>query len=101
MYKKKSLVDGLFTSDELQRYSKKFLCGLYRMSHGNISNSENSTEIYFKNVRPEAYERPSLGFEAARQIVLHLLQEGFITQDAPFYVRLTESGLEKCKKNCY
>jgi len=71
------------------------------MSHGNISNSENSTEIYFKNVRPEAYERPSLGFEAARQIVLHLLQQGFIAQDAPFYVRLTERGLEKCKKNCY
>ena len=86
---------GLFTNDELQRYSKKFLCSLYRRSHGNLNNSESSNEIFFKNVRPEAYERPSLGFEAARLIVLYLLQ------DTPYYVRLTESGLEKCKKECH
>jgi hypothetical protein len=94
-------MEGLFTYDELQRYSKKFLCSLFRRSHGNLNNSESSNEIFFKNVRPEAYERPSLGFEAARQIVLHLLQEGFISQDTPYYVRLTESGLEKCKEECY
>jgi hypothetical protein len=29
------------------------------------------------------------------------LQEGFVSQDTPYYVRLTESGLEKCKKECY
>ena len=57
---------GLFTYDELQRYSKKFLCSLYRRSHGNLNNSESSNEIFFKNVRPEAYERPSLGFEARK-----------------------------------
>ena len=94
-------MEGLFTYDELQRFSKKFLCSLYRKSHGYLSDSESSNEIFFKNVRAEAYERPSLGFEAARQIVIYLLQEGFISQVTPYYVRLTESGLEKCKEECY
>jgi hypothetical protein len=93
-------VDRLFTKDELQRYSKKFLCGLYRKSHGNLNYSEYSIEIFFKNVSAEAYERPSLGYEATRQIVLYLVQEGLIEQDTPHNVRLTASGLEKCKKDC-
>ena len=46
----------MFTSEELQRYSKKFLCGMYMMAHGNVNNSIKALDVFFENVSPAAYE---------------------------------------------
>jgi hypothetical protein len=91
---------GVFTSDELQRYSKKFLCGLYRMAHGNLNNSVRGFDIFFKNVSPEAYERPSFGYQATNELVLDLERKGFIERETAEYIRLTQQGLDKCKEDC-
>jgi hypothetical protein len=93
-------MQGIFTSDELQRYSKKFLCGLYRMSHGNLYNSVRGLDIFFKNVSPEAYERPSFGYQAVNELVLDLVRKGFIERETAEYIRLTQQGLDKCKEDC-
>jgi hypothetical protein len=93
-------MQGVFTSDELQRYSRKFLCGLYKMAHGNLNNSVRGFDIFFKNVSPEAYERPSLGYQAANEIVLDLVRKGFIERETAEYIRLTQQGLDKCKEDC-
>ncbi|CAN5509529.1 hypothetical protein BH18THE2_BH18THE2_27330 [soil metagenome] len=94
-------MQGTFTYAELQKYSKKFLCGLYRMTHGNLDNSVKSIDVFFKNISAEAYERPSYGLNAANEIVLHLMQERFVERDTQEDIRLTLKGLEKCKKDCY
>jgi hypothetical protein len=93
-------MQGIFTSDELQRYSKKFLCGLYRMAHGNLNNSVRGLDIFFKNVSPEAYERPSFGYQAVNELVLDLVRKGFIERETAEYIRLTQQGLDKCKEDC-
>jgi hypothetical protein len=93
-------MQGIFTSDELQRYSKKFLCGLYRMAHGNLNNSVRGLDIFFKNVSPEAYERPSFGYQAVNELVLDLVRKGFIERETAEYIRLTQKGLDKCKEDC-
>jgi predicted transcriptional regulator len=71
------------------------------MTHGNLNNSVRSIDVFFKNVSAEAYERPSLGLQAANEIVLYLIQEGLVERDTPQDVKLTLKGLEKCKNNCY
>jgi hypothetical protein len=93
-------MQGVFTSDELQRYSKKFLCGLYRMAHGNLNNSIRGFDIFFKNISPEAYERPSFGYQAINELVLDLERKGFIERETAGYIRLTQQGLDKCKEDC-
>ena len=93
-------MQGVFTSDELQRYSKKFLCGLYRMVHGNLNNSVRGIDIFFKNVSPEAYERPSFGYQATNELVLDLERKGFIERETAEYIKLTQRGLNKCKEDC-
>jgi hypothetical protein len=93
-------MQGVFTSDELQRYSKKFLCGLYKMAHGNLNNSVRGFDIFFKNVSPEAYERPSFGYQAVNELVLDLVRKGFIERETAEYIRLTQQGLDKCKEDC-
>ncbi len=93
-------MQGVFTSDELQRYSKRFLCGLYRMALGNLNNSVRSFDIFFKNVSPEAYERPSFGYQATNELVLDLVRKGFIERETAEYIRLTQQGLDKCKEDC-
>ena len=94
-------LQGIFTSEELQRYSKKFLCGLYVIVHGNLSNSMKAFDVYFKNVSPEAYERPSLGYQATNEIVQNLIQKGFIERDTLTDIKLTQKGLDKCKEDCH
>jgi glucose-6-phosphate 1-dehydrogenase len=94
-------MQGTFTNAELLRYSKKFLCGLYIMTHGNMNNSVRSIDVFFKNVSAEAYERPSLGVQAANEIVLNLIQERLVERDTPQDIKLTLKGLEKCKNDCY
>ena len=94
-------MQGTFTNAELQRYSKKFLCGLYIMAHGNLNNSVRSIDVFFKNVSAEAYERPSLGVQGANEIILYLIQEKLVERDTPQDVKLTLKGLEKCKNDCY
>jgi hypothetical protein len=91
---------GVFTSDELQRYSKKFLCGLYRMAHGNLNNSVRGLDIFFKNVSPEAFERPSFGYQATNELVLDLVRKGLIERETAEYIRLTQKGIDKCKEDC-
>jgi hypothetical protein len=93
-------MQGVFTSDELQRYSKKFLCGLYRMAHGNLNNSVRGLDIFFKNVSPEAYERPSFGYQATNELVSDLVRKGLIVRETAEYIRLTQQGIDKCKEDC-
>ncbi|MFZ0698145.1 MAG: hypothetical protein WAM88_13500 [Nitrososphaeraceae archaeon] len=71
------------------------------MTHGNLNNSVRSIDVFFKNVSAEAYERPSLGLQAANEIVLYLIQERLVERDTPQDVKLTLKGLEKCKNDCY
>ena len=71
------------------------------MTHGNMNNSVRSIDVFFKNVSAEAYERPSLGLQAANEIVLYLVQERLVERDTPQDVKLTLKGLEKCKNDCY
>jgi hypothetical protein len=94
-------LQGIFTREELQRYSKKFLCGLYIMSHGNLNNSVKAFDVFFKNVSPEAYERPSFGYQATNEIVQNLVQNELIERDGIEFVKLTQKGLDKCKEDCY
>jgi hypothetical protein len=93
-------LQGIFTSEELQRYSKKFLCALYIMAHGNVNNSVKAFDVFFKNVSSAAYERPSFGYQATNQIVQHLIQKGFIERDILESIKLTQKGLDKCKEEC-
>jgi hypothetical protein len=93
-------MQGMFTSEELQRYSKKFLCGLYIMAHGNVNNSVKAFDVFFKNVSPAAHERPSFGYQATNEIVQHLVQKGFIERDILESIKLTQKGLDKCKEDC-
>jgi hypothetical protein len=93
-------LQGVFTSEELQRYSERFLCGLYIMAHRSLNNSMKAFDIFFKNVSPEAYERPSLGYQATNEIVQNLVQKGFIERDTQEYIRLMQKGLDKCNKDC-
>jgi hypothetical protein len=90
----------IFTREELQRYSKKFLCGLYIMAYGDVNNSVRAFEVFFKNVSPEAYERPSLGYQATNEIVQNLVQNGYIERDTIELIKLTPKGLNKCKEDC-
>jgi predicted transcriptional regulator len=71
------------------------------MTHGNLNNSVRSIDVFFKNVSAEAYERPSLGVQAANEIVLNLIQERLVERDTPQDIKLTLKGLEKCKNDCY
>src|ERR687891_2657368 len=91
-------MQGIFTSEELQRYSKKFLCGLYRMAYGNLNNSVKGFDVFFKSVSPEAYERPSFGYQATNEIVQNLVQKEFIERETLKYIKLTQKGLDNVKK---
>jgi hypothetical protein len=93
-------LQGIYTYEELERYSKKFLCGMYKMAHGNINNSTKAFDVFFENVSPGAYERPSYGYQATNEIVQALIRKGFIERDIPEYIRLTQKGLDKCKEDC-
>jgi hypothetical protein len=66
-----------------------------------LNNSVRSIDVFFKNVSAEAYERPSLGVQAANEIILYLIQENLVERDTPQDVKLTLKGLEKCKNDCY
>ena len=50
------------------------------MAHGNTNNSVGAFDFYFKNVSAEAYERPSLGYQATNEIVQNLIQDGFTVE---------------------
>jgi hypothetical protein len=91
----------IFTSEELQRFSKKFLCGLYTMAQGNMNNSVRAFDVFFKNVSPEAYERPSFGYQAANEIVRKLIQDGFVERDTVELIKLTEKGVHRCREECH
>jgi hypothetical protein len=70
------------------------------MVHGNLNNSMKAFDVFFKNVSPEAYERPSLGYQATNEIVQNLLQKGFIERDTLESIKLTQQGLDRCKEDC-
>jgi hypothetical protein len=71
------------------------------MTHGNLDNSVKAIEVFFKNVSPEAYERPSYGYQATNEIVQHLIQKRFIERDTLEDIKLTREGLDNCKEDCY
>ena len=71
------------------------------MAHGNMNNSVRAFEVFFKNVSPEAYERPSFGYQATNEIVQNLIQDGFIERDTIELIKLTDKGLDKCREYCH
>ena len=74
---------------------------MYLMAHGNLDNRVKAIEVFFKNVSPEAYERPLYGYQATNEIVQHLIQKGFIERDTLEDIKLTREGLDNCKEDCY
>jgi hypothetical protein len=92
---------GLFTAEELERYVAKFLCGLYVQTGGNIDHSVNSIDVFFRTISTGAYERPLYGYEATQAILRELKDRGLVqTWNLDQEVRLTSSGLNKCRKIC-
>ena len=70
------------------------------MANGEVNNSIRAFEVFFKNVSPEAYERPSLGYQATNEIVQNLVQNGYIERYTIELIKLTQKGLDKCKEDC-
>ena len=70
------------------------------MANGEVNNSVRAFEVFFKNVSPEAYERPSLGYQATNEIVQSLMQNGYIERYTIELIKLTQKGLDKCKEDC-
>ena len=68
----------ILTKEELQRYSKKFLCGLYKMTHSDVNKRVKGIDIFFKHVSSVAYERPRVGFQPTNMIIQELIQKDFI-----------------------
>jgi hypothetical protein len=93
-------MSSLLTHDELERYSMKFICFLYETTSGDLNKSHKAIDIFFHAVSTGAYERPSYGFQAVNEIVSKLKVEGLIEIISANDVRLTSSGLEKCRKDC-
>lgn len=93
-------MSSLFTGDELERYSMKFICFLYETTSGDLNKSHKAIDIFFQAVSTGAYERPSYGFQAVNEIIRKLKAEGLIEVISANEVRLTSSGLEKCRKDC-
>ncbi len=84
----------------MERYSLNFLCGLYKTTFGNLNETANGVDIYFKSVSQAAYERPALGFKATNEIIEELVRNGLIVALSTDAIRLTSRGLEKCRKDC-
>ena len=70
------------------------------MANGEVNNSVRAFEVFFKNVSPEAYERPSLGYQATNEIVQNLVQNGYIERYTIELIKLTQKGVDKCKEDC-
>ncbi len=66
-----------------------------------MNNSMRAFDVFFKNVSPEAYERPSFGYQATNEIVQNLIQEGFIERDTVELIKLTYKALDKCREDCH
>jgi hypothetical protein len=71
------------------------------MSHGDLNNGVRAFDVFFKNVSPEAYERPSFGYQATNEIVQNLVQKGYVERDTIQLIKLTQKGLDKCKEDCH
>lgn len=93
-------MQGIFTREELENYSLKFLCGLYKTTVGNLNQTANGVDIFFKTVSNGAYERPAFGFEATNEIVMELVRKGLIEARNIEEIRLSSKGLVKCRDNC-
>lgn len=93
-------MQGVFTQEELERFSLKFLCGLYKITVGNLDQTAKGVDIFFKSVSSGAYERPSFGFEATNEIVAELVRKGLIEARGIGEIRLTSKGLGKCRQDC-
>lgn len=93
-------MQGVFTQEELERYSLKFLCGLYKTTVGNLDQTAKGVDIFFKSVSAGAYERPSFGLEATNEIVTELVRNGLIEARNIEEIRLTSKGLDKCRESC-
>jgi hypothetical protein len=93
-------MQGIFTEEEMENYSLKFLCGLYETTAGNLNQTAKGVDIFFKSVSTGAYERPSYGVEATREIVMELLRKGLIEARTIGEIRLSSKGLDKCRDNC-
>ena len=70
------------------------------MAHGNVNYSIKAFDVFFENVSPAAYERPSYGYQATNEIVQDLIQKGYIRRNTLEYISLTQEGLDKYKEDC-
>jgi hypothetical protein len=70
------------------------------MAHGNVNNSVEAFNVFFKNISAAAYERPSYGYQATNEIVQELIKKGLVERDTLQYIRLTQRGLDRCKEDC-
>ena len=70
------------------------------LAHSDLNNSVKAFDVFFKDVSPEAYERPSLGYQATNEIVQNLVQNGYIERYTIELIKLTQKGLDKCKEDC-
>jgi hypothetical protein len=93
-------MQGIFTREELENYSLKFLCGLYETTGGNLNQTTKGVDIFSKTVSSAAYERPAYGFEATSEIVFELVQKGLIGARNIGEIKLSSKGLDKCRDSC-
>ena len=94
-------MSGIMTKNELQRFSAKFLCQLFKKTGGNLDMSLGSAELVFESVTVGAFERPSLAASIGNHISHHLLKQGLIQKGyLADEVRLTREGLQKCIETC-
>lgn len=59
------------------------------MANGDMNNSIRAFEVFFKNISPEAYERPSFGYQATNEIVQNLVQNGYVERHTIELIKLT------------
>jgi len=94
-------MSGIMTKEELQRFSIKFLCQLFKKTGGNLDMSMRSAELVFESITVGAYERPSLAVIIGDHISHNLLEQGLVQKGyLAGEVRLTKEGLHKCIETC-
>lgn len=98
----KRVMSGAMTRDEMQKFSRKFLCQLFKKTGGNLHMSVRPVELVYESVTIGAYERPSLAVTIASHLSYYLLEQGLIQRGyLADDVRLTQKGLQRCIETCH
>lgn len=87
--------------EEKQKFSRKFLCQIFKRTGGNLDTSVRPMDLVFESVTIGAYERPSLAVTIATQLSYYLLEQGLIQEGyLAGEIRLTQKGLQRCIETC-